>query len=92
MYGIRGCHINCGCMSRLVGLNLILKFDMVKSSKCHVCVEAKQPCKPHKATVMREIAPLEIIHSDICEMNGELTKDGVDAGPIGFRNGMTMSR
>jgi hypothetical protein len=79
-------------MSRLVGLNLILKFDMVKSSKCHVCVEAKQPCKPHKATVMREIAPLEIIHSDICEMNGELTKDGVDAGPIGFRNGMTMSR
>jgi hypothetical protein len=36
----RLCHINFGCMSHLVGLNLILKFDMVKSSKCHVCVEA----------------------------------------------------
>jgi hypothetical protein len=44
-------HINFGCMSRLVGLNLILKFDMVKHYKCHVCVEAKQPRKPHKAAV-----------------------------------------
>jgi transposase InsO family protein len=63
-------------MSRLVGLNLISKFDMVKSSKCHVCVEAKQPRKPHKAAVVRELAPLELIHSYICEMNGELTKGG----------------
>jgi hypothetical protein len=72
----RLCHINFGCMSRLVGLNLILKFDMVKSSKCHVCVEAKQPRKPYKAAVARELAPLELIHYDICEMNGELTKGG----------------
>jgi hypothetical protein len=72
----RLCHINFGCMSLLVGLNLILKFDMVKSSNCHVCVEAKQPCKPHKAAVARELAPLELIHSDICEMNGELIKGG----------------
>jgi hypothetical protein len=33
----RLCHINFGCMSRLVGLNLILKFNLVKNSKCHVC-------------------------------------------------------
>jgi hypothetical protein len=26
-----------GCMSRLVGLNLIPKFNLVKNSKCHVC-------------------------------------------------------
>jgi hypothetical protein len=65
-----------GYMSRLVGLNLIPKFDMVKSSKCHVCVEAKQPHKPHKAAMARELAPLELIHSDIYEMNGELTKGG----------------
>jgi hypothetical protein len=49
---------------------------MVKHYKCHVCVEAKQPRKPHKAAVMGELAPLELIHSDICEMNGELTKGG----------------
>jgi transposase InsO family protein len=63
-------------MSCLVGLNLILKFDMVKSSKCHVCVEAKQPRKPHKVAVARELAQLELIHSDICEMTGELIKGG----------------
>jgi transposase InsO family protein len=72
----RLCHINIGCISRLVGLNLIPKFDMVKGSKCHVCVEAKQPRKPHKAAAARELALLELIHSDVFEMNGELTKDG----------------
>ena len=50
----RLCHINFGCMTRLAGLNLILKFDLVKGSKCHVCVESKQPSKPHKAAA-REI-------------------------------------
>jgi hypothetical protein len=72
----RLCHVNFGCMSRLAGFNLILKFDVVKSSKCHVCVEAKQPRKPHKTAVARELAPLDLIHSDICEMNGILTKGG----------------
>jgi hypothetical protein len=63
-------------MSRLARLSLIPKFDVVKGSKCHVCVEAKQPRKPHKAVVARELAPLELIHSDICEMNGILIKGG----------------
>jgi transposase InsO family protein len=63
-------------MSRLAGLKLILKFDLVKGSKCHVCVETKQPRKPHMAAAARNLAPLELIHSDLCEMNGELTKGG----------------
>jgi hypothetical protein len=70
------CHINFGCMSRLVGLNLIPKFNLVNNSKCHVCAESKQPRKPHKAATVRNLAPLELIHSDLCEMNGELTKGG----------------
>jgi hypothetical protein len=70
------CHINFGCMSRLVSLNLIPKFNLVKNSKCDVCVESKQPLKPHKAAAARNLAPLELIHSDLCEMNGELTKGG----------------
>ena len=61
----RLCHVNVGCMSRLASLNLIPKIDVVKNSKCHVCVEAKQPRKPHKAVAARELAPLELIHSDI---------------------------
>ena len=72
----RLCHINFGCMTRLAGLNLILKFNLVKGSKCHVYVQSKQPRKPHKATKARNLAPLELIHSDLCEMNGELTKGG----------------
>jgi hypothetical protein len=54
----RLCHINFGTMTRLAGLNLILKFDVNKCSKCHACVEAKQPRKPHMAAVVRELAPL----------------------------------
>jgi hypothetical protein len=76
IWHLRLCHVNVGCMSRLARLNLILKFDVVKGSKCHVYVEAKQPRKPHKTVVARELAPLELIYSDICEMNGILTKGG----------------
>jgi hypothetical protein len=49
---------------------------VVKGYKCHVCVEAKQPRKPRKAAAARELAPLDLIHSDVCEMNVELTKCG----------------
>ena len=75
----RLCHVNfscIGCMMRLANLSLIPKFTFVKNSKCHVCVESKQTRKPHKATEARDLAPLELIHSDLCEMNGILTKDG----------------
>jgi hypothetical protein len=39
-------------------------------------VQAKQPRKSHKTAKARDLAPLELIHSDFCEMNGELTKGG----------------
>jgi hypothetical protein len=39
-------------------------------------VKSKQPRKPHKVAEARDLAPLELIHSDLCEMNGELTKCG----------------
>ena len=73
----RLCHINFGYMMRLANFSLIPKFDVVKGSKCHACVQAKQPCKPHKAVKeVRNLAPLDLIHSDLCEMNGVLTKGG----------------
>ena len=70
----RLCHINFGLMSRLHDMSLIPKFTIAKGSKCHSCVQSKQPRKPHKATEERNLAPLELIHSDLCEMNGVLTK------------------
>jgi hypothetical protein len=60
----------------LANLNLNPKFNLVKKSKCHVCVESKQPRMPHKAAEARSLAPLELVHSDMCQMNGILTKGG----------------
>jgi transposase InsO family protein len=54
-------------------LSLISKFTLVKGSKCHVCVKSKQP---HKVVEARDLAPLELIHSYLCDMNGELKKCG----------------
>jgi hypothetical protein len=62
-------------MTRLANLSLISKFTLVNGSRCHVCVESKQ-YKPHKVAEARNLAPLELIHSDLCEMNEELKKCG----------------
>ena len=46
----RLCHINSGLMNRLSCMSLILSFTIAKDSKCHSCVQSKQPRKPHKAS------------------------------------------
>jgi transposase InsO family protein len=76
MFGMRLCHKKFGYMTHLAGLNLISKFALIKGSKCHVCMQSKQPRKPHKAAEARNLAPLELIHSNLCEINGELIKGG----------------
>jgi hypothetical protein len=58
---------------RLSTMSLIPNFTIIKGSKFHSCVESMQPQKHHKAT-KRHVAPLELIHSNLCEMNGVLTK------------------
>jgi hypothetical protein len=70
------CHVNFGCLMQLANMNLILKFNVVKGSKCHVCIQSKQLRKPHKAAKARNLAPLELVRSDLCEMNDDLTKGG----------------
>nr|ABA98004.1 retrotransposon protein, putative, Ty1-copia subclass [Oryza sativa Japonica Group] len=72
----RLCHMNFGCMTRLANMSLIAKFTLVKGSKCHTCVQSKQPRKPHNASEARNLAPLELVHFDLCEMNGVLSKEG----------------
>jgi transposase InsO family protein len=63
-------------MSRLSSLNLIMNLSIIKGSKCQSCVQFKQPQKPHKTVEERHLAPVELIHYDICEMNGVLTDGG----------------
>jgi hypothetical protein len=72
----RLCHINFDHIIHLSKLNLIPKIPIVRRSKCHACVQAKQPRKPFKSMEEKNLAPLDLIHSDLCEMNGILTKGG----------------
>jgi hypothetical protein len=60
----RLCHVNFGYMMRLASLSLIPKFTSVKNSKCHVCVESEQTCKPHKTAESRNLAPLSSFRSE----------------------------
>jgi hypothetical protein len=56
-----------------------VKFKQTRKphkAACQNCVQSKQPRKPHKAAEERHLAPLELRHSDICEMNGVLTGSG----------------
>jgi hypothetical protein len=68
------CHLNFGSMSRLSSLNLIPNLSIVKGFKCQSSVQSNQTQTSHKATEGRHLAPLELIHSNICKMNGVLSK------------------
>jgi hypothetical protein len=61
---------------RLASLSLIPKITLVKNSKYQVRVQSKQPRKPNKAAEARNLAPLELVHSDLREMSGVLTRGG----------------
>ncbi len=67
-------HINYDSVKRMMNLDIIPKHAIDKSSKCHVCVEAKSTRAPFKS-VERNSEILDLVHSDICEFNGVLTKD-----------------
>jgi hypothetical protein len=68
------CHINFDRIIRLSKLNLIPKIPFIRRSKCHACVQAKQPRKPFKSMEEKSLAPLDLIHSDLCEINEILTR------------------
>ena len=73
----RFCHINFDTIARMFRLEFIPKLEVVKGLKCQSCVQAKQPRKSFKGLdEKRDLAPLDLIHSDLCEMNGLLTRGG----------------
>jgi hypothetical protein len=73
----RLCHVGFDTIARMSRSKLIPKCDIVKNSKCQTCVQAKQPRKPFKPLEFEKFfAPLDLIHTDLCEMNGVLTKGG----------------
>ena len=67
-------HLNFGALKHMMNLELIPKHVIEKKSKCQVCVTAKQTRKPFH-NVVRDSEMLELIHTDICEFGGMMTKD-----------------
>nr|KAJ0202827.1 hypothetical protein LSAT_V11C500278000 [Lactuca sativa] len=53
----------------------MLKYDTKDFEKCETCVKSKFTKKPFPL-VKRNTSLLELIHSDICELNGILTRGG----------------
>jgi hypothetical protein len=71
------CQSGFDTIARMSRLELIPKFNIVKGSKCQSCVQAKQPGKLFKSLEeKRNLAPLDLVHSDLCGMNGLLTRGG----------------
>ena len=70
----RLCHINNKYMKNMSGLGLISKLEN-ELEKCEICSITKITRKPHKS-IERNTELLELIHSDICEFEGHLTRGG----------------
>ncbi|GJY33693.1 putative polyprotein, partial [Tanacetum coccineum] len=71
----RLCHVNKRLIKNMSNLGLIPKLSLNDFEKCEYCSQAKIKKTPHKY-VIRETEPLELINSDICELDGTLTRNG----------------
>ena len=71
----RLCHVNKRIISNMSNLGLIPKLSLNDFHKCEFCSQAKITKTSHKS-VIRESEPLDLIHSDICELDGTLTRNG----------------
>ena len=67
-------HLNYKYM-RYMYKNGLISYDKSSNSKCEVCIQAKMSKKPFP-TAQRDSQILDLIHSDICELNGILTRGG----------------
>ena len=70
----RLCHINSRYVGIMSSLGLIPRLSK-DFEKCETCSQAKITKRSHKIAV-RNIKLLELIHSDLCEFEGILTRGG----------------
>ena len=68
------CHINSRYVGIMNSLGLIPRLSK-DFEKCETCSQAKITKRPHK-TIVRNTELLELIHSDLCEFEGILTRRG----------------
>nr|GFA44301.1 hypothetical protein [Tanacetum cinerariifolium] len=67
-------HINYKTMKDMLKQSII-SYNGEHKDKCKICVEAKLKRKPFPK-VDRQFEILELVHYDICELNGQLTRGG----------------
>ena len=59
----------------MINLNIIPKFSFDSSSRCATYVQGKYVWTPFHS-ITRNSEPLKLIHSDVCDSNRVLTRDG----------------
>jgi hypothetical protein len=64
------CHIYFYLTCWLSNTSLIPNLTIAKGSKCHSCMQSKQPRKPPAVAEERNLISLELIHLDLCKING----------------------
>ena len=65
----RLCHVNKRIIKNMSSLGLIPKLSLNDFEKCEFCSQAKTTKTPHKSVIENETEPLDLIHSDICELD-----------------------
>jgi hypothetical protein len=68
-------HVNYNSLRKLISLNLLPKFKIDKKHKCETCVEAKS-AKSSFRSIERSTEPLELIHTDVCDLKYIQTRGG----------------
>ena len=69
----RFCHINLDYLKRMIKDELVSNVDLTEKDFstnpiCKVCLESKACRLPYKSSSFKAKHPLQLIHSDVCEM------------------------
>jgi hypothetical protein len=68
-------HVNYDTLRRLIHLDYLPKFNINPNNKCETCIESKLTKVPFHL-VERSTEPLDLIHSDICDLKFVQTRGG----------------
>ena len=68
-------HVNYDTLRRLINMECLPKFQIDPNHKCEICVESKLT-RTSFQSIERSSEPLELIHSDICDMKFIQTRGG----------------
>lgn len=68
-------HVNYNSIKRLIKLEYIPKLNIDSNHKCPTCVEAKQTRLSFQ-TIKRNTEPLDLIHTDVCDLKSIPTQGG----------------